>query len=111
MLLRHAWLAELLKPPTQEEAEARIIGASGAEADMLLTADQEVADWAMAAIEKRRSGAMSKKAKPALHAVSLDAVATSPNTSPSLAKTETAAATTTTSTTPAATASLEAVTE
>ena len=36
--------------------------------------DQEVAEWVLQAIEKRRLGKMAKAEKPALHAAPLDAV-------------------------------------
>ena len=39
--------------------------------------DQEVADWVVAAVERRRTGKMGKSAPPPLHAAPLDAV-TSP---------------------------------
>ncbi|KAL8843255.1 MAG: hypothetical protein Q9176_002208 [Flavoplaca citrina] len=78
MLLRHAWLAPLLKPPTISEEDE-----DGPEVDNEAPSnggskppvlDQEVADWVLAAMERRRNGTMGKKSKPALHAVSLDAV-------------------------------------
>lgn len=97
MLLQHAWLAPLLKPPTiseedeeaaEEAAEAGRdiktvdlgLGTSGGIGGVpgvgeATTEDREVADWAIAAIEKRRMGGAGKKAKPALHAAALDAVA------------------------------------
>lgn len=79
MLLRHSWLAPLLKPPTvkasQEEAASL---ASDDQYDIPPeTADEEVAVWACEAMESRREGKMCKKAKPALHAAPLDAVGNS----------------------------------
>lgn len=79
MLLQHAWLAPLLKPPTiteedEEAAEAGEEPAAAAGANDPTTADKEVAEWAKVAIERRRNGTMGKKAKPALHAAPLDAV-------------------------------------
>lgn len=79
MLLQHAWLAPLLKPPTiteedEEAAEAGEDTAASASANEPSTADKEVAEWVQAAIERRRNGTMGKKAKPALHAAPLDAV-------------------------------------
>ena len=87
MLLQHAWLAPLLKPATisEEDEEA----AEAGELDMnstqsmsnqidpsaASTADVEVAKWVADALEKKRNGTMGKKAKPALHAAPLDAVA------------------------------------
>lgn len=79
MLLQHAWLAPLLKPPTiteedEKDAEAGEDAAASKMADEPSTADKEVADWVQAAMERRRNGTMGKKAKPALHAAPLDAV-------------------------------------
>lgn len=69
MLLQHAWLAPLLKPPA-EQAPAE--GAPGEETTPS-TADPEVAAWVVEQLEKRRKGALGKKATPALHAAPLDA--------------------------------------
>ena len=81
MLLQHAWLAPLIKPPTisEEDEEAAEAGevTSTLEGIDPTTADKEVAAWVIQAIERRRSGAMGKKVQPALHAAPLDAV-TSP---------------------------------
>ncbi|KAL9095076.1 MAG: hypothetical protein Q9165_002679 [Trypethelium subeluteriae] len=99
MLLQHMWLAPLLKPPTisEEDEEAAAGAAEGiavsdaapgaieaAEATASIpltaaeldptTADKEVADWVIAAIERRRNGTMGRSAKPALHTAPLDAV-------------------------------------
>ena len=76
MLLRHPWLAPLLKPPTiseedEEAAEEADVDEKGMGSAVL---DKEVADWVVKAMERRRSGKMGKKAKPALHAAPLDAV-------------------------------------
>ncbi len=86
MLLRHAWLAPLLKPPTiSEDEEAEAAAESGADTPSAgetnwhpETADKEVADWVLSAIERKLSGKMGKSEKPALHAVPLDAVPRSP---------------------------------
>ncbi len=86
MLLRHAWLAPLMKPPTiSEDEEAEAAAEAGAEAPSLgetdscpETADREVADWVRSAIERKLSGKMGKLDKPALHTVPLDAVPGSP---------------------------------
>lgn len=89
MLLQHAWLAPLLKPPTiTEEDEEAAEAAESAEAEMAdnepghatsdayaATADKEIADWVANSLERRRNGTMGKKTKPALHAAPLDAVA------------------------------------
>lgn len=80
MLLRHAWLAPLTKPPTIEEdeeaeraAEAGDDTTTGLDAQSL-TADREVADWVKQAIERKQAGKMSFAEKPALHAAPLDQV-------------------------------------
>ena len=82
MLLRHPWLAPLLKPPTISEEDEETAEEAGAEEKGTGPAvlDKEVADWVVNAMERRRSGKMGKKAKPALHAAPLDAV---PSPSPS----------------------------
>ncbi|KAI9669171.1 MAG: hypothetical protein M1829_005172 [Trizodia sp. TS-e1964] len=79
MLLRHPWLAPLMKPPTIEEADEEDghNEALDAEAGAPLTADKEVAAWVIAAIARRKSGIIGKSPKPALHAVPLDAVSPS----------------------------------
>lgn len=85
MLLRHAWLAPLLLPPTiseeDEEAGEELATDPSAAAGVV---DREVAKWVTDAMERKRNGTMGKKAKPALHAAPLDAVP-----SPSLDNTET----------------------
>lgn len=83
-LIRHPWLSSLMKPPTiSEDEEAERIAEAGGNADSSVantadTADKEVADWVIDALEKKRTGKMGESAKPALHAAPLDAVATSP---------------------------------
>lgn len=76
MLLRHSWLAPLLKPPTiaeeeEEEAENELTNDEPAGP---ATADKEVTAWVLDAMERRRNGTMGKKVRPALHAAPLDAV-------------------------------------
>ena len=86
MLLRHAWLAPLLKPPTiseDEEAEKAAeagdsMGTGGALDDRPSTADREVAEWVKAALAKKAEGKMTFAKKPALHEAPLDAVPGSP---------------------------------
>lgn len=87
MLLRHAWLSPLMKPPTiseDEEAEAAAeagdnMGSAGSVFDdQPSTADKEVADWVKTQLEKKREGKMSIAKKPALHEAPLDAVPGSP---------------------------------
>ncbi|KAH0543243.1 hypothetical protein FGG08_002407 [Glutinoglossum americanum] len=84
MLLRHAWLSELMKPPaileTDEDGESEGLN-SGETSSPDGTADKEVAEWVIAAIERRKNGLMGKKEKPALHAAPLDSMS-----SPSLEK-------------------------
>lgn len=83
MLIRHAWLSPLMKPPTiseDEEAEkAAEAGAElGGEGEISLTADKEVSQWVENAIERKKAGKMTASAKPALHTAPLDAVPGSP---------------------------------
>ena len=90
MLLQHAWLAQLLKPPpileededldeatptasTDSDVSAATIGSEQDEIPGGVV-DKDVADWVKGALEKRRSGKMGKKEKPALHAAPLDVV-------------------------------------
>ena len=74
MLLRHPWLAPLLKPPTiSEEDEDATIGLE-TETATFMTADKEVAKWVCEAMDRRRNGKMGHKVKPALHAAPLNAV-------------------------------------
>ncbi|RMZ76345.1 hypothetical protein DV738_g4988, partial [Chaetothyriales sp. CBS 135597] len=85
MLLRHPWLAPLMKPPTiseDEEAEAAA-EAGGSVAGSIdttspSTADKEVADWVKAALAKKQQGKLKLAKKPALHEAPLDAVPGSP---------------------------------
>ena len=75
MLLRHSWLAPLLKPPTiSEEDEEAATEDQDQESTGPPVIDEEVAQWVIDAMERKRSGMMGQKAKPALHAVPLDAV-------------------------------------
>ena len=89
MLLQHAWLAPLLKPPTiteedeEDEEAAAAVGKNdngpqlGVNDPTAVTADKEVAEWVAEALLKRKNGTMGKKAQPALHNAPLDAVASS----------------------------------
>ncbi|KAL8899405.1 MAG: hypothetical protein Q9207_006218 [Kuettlingeria erythrocarpa] len=78
MLLRHPWLAPLLKPPTiteEDEDTAAVDGAPSSDSPSGPgVLDREIADWVRGAMERRRNGTMGKKSKPALHAAPLDAV-------------------------------------
>ena len=82
-LLQHPWLAPLLKPPTiSEEDEDSANEEAAGEAVTPGTVDEEVAQWVVSAMERKRNGTMGKKAKPALHAAPLNAV---PSSSPDAA--------------------------
>lgn len=86
MLIKHAWLSPLMKPPTieeEEEDEAETPAETGGDANvdiepLPLTADKEVATWIREAMEKKRAGKLASAEKPALHAVQLDQVPGSP---------------------------------
>ncbi len=85
MLLRHAWLAPMMKPPTiSEDEEAEAAAEAGGNVAGFVdttspsTADKEVAEWVRSAIEKKRQGKMTFAKKPALHEAPLDAVPGSP---------------------------------
>lgn len=79
MLLQHGWLAPLSKPATipeaneDTEAQPNLDIKSGTE-------DDEVAEWVLKSIERRKQGLMGESKKPALHAAPLDTV--SPAASP-----------------------------
>lgn len=78
MLLRHPWLAPLLKPPTiSEEDEEAVEDGTHQESTSPPVIDNEVSDWVIDAMERKRSGKMRSKAKPALHAAPMDAVSSS----------------------------------
>lgn len=75
LLLRHAWLAPLLKPPTiSEEDEEAAEESTDQESTGPPIIDKEVADWVANAMKRKKCGKMGNKAKPALHAAPLDAV-------------------------------------
>lgn len=74
LLLRHAWLAPLLKPPTISEEDETAAEGADQESSGPPVLDKEVADWVVASMERKRLGKMGSKAKPALHAAPLDAV-------------------------------------
>ncbi|KAK5555078.1 MAP kinase kinase Wis1 [Exophiala xenobiotica] len=84
MLLRHGWLAPLMKPPTiSEDEEAEEAAEAGIESAFIQgatpdTADKEVANWVKDALEKKKSGKLAVSKKPALHEAPLDAVPGSP---------------------------------
>lgn len=77
MLLRHPWLAPLTKPATiseEDEEGADIDHDASNEIVAPGIHDPEVAKWVTEALERKALGKMGHKAKPALHAVPLDAV-------------------------------------
>lgn len=88
MLLRHGWVAPLMKPPTiSEDEEAEKAAEAGSDLDPSIasalpdipsTEDKEVAEWVRNALEKKRQGKMKEAKKPALHEAPLDAVPGSP---------------------------------
>jgi serine/threonine protein kinase len=84
MLLRHAWVTQLMKPPTiSEDEEAEKAAEAGldlnsAGPDAPTTEDKEVAEWVKNAMERKRQGKMKEVKKPALHEAPLDAVPGSP---------------------------------
>jgi mitogen-activated protein kinase kinase len=88
MLLSHGWLAPLSKPATISEEDELEGDLEGLELEdehcgKPNSYDKEVAEWVIAALEKKRSGKMGEAAKPALHAAPLDSV--SPAASPAAA--------------------------
>lgn len=77
MLLQHAWLASLSKPPTISEDDEE-----EAVADDLQpytgTEDKEVGEWVVNALERKKNGLMGVSAVPALHKAPLVSPAASP---------------------------------
>ncbi|KAJ5624999.1 MAP kinase kinase PBS2 [Penicillium lagena] len=71
-LIRHPWLASLMQPPSEAEQHSESGDASAT------TEDKEVADWVHKQKERRAQKLHPDAEKPALHAVALDKVATSP---------------------------------
>ncbi|KAJ5359341.1 MAP kinase kinase PBS2 [Penicillium cataractarum] len=81
MLLRHPWLTPLMRPPTEADAESASQPSEASappETPSFLTEDKEVAEWVQKQLERRKDGHLHDAKKPALHAVALDKVATSP---------------------------------
>lgn len=82
MLLRHPWLSPLMRPPSEVEGEMAPQPAEdqppGSHPSSYMTQDNEVASWVHGQLERRRNGQLQEAEKPALHAVALDKVATSP---------------------------------
>ncbi|KAL9096277.1 MAG: hypothetical protein Q9163_006445 [Psora crenata] len=73
MLLRHPWLAPLLKPPaTTEIADYTIEQAAKGKATGATVTDEEISRWVIDALERKRNSNVGTKAKPALHAAPLD---------------------------------------
>ncbi|KAJ5089296.1 MAP kinase kinase PBS2 [Penicillium argentinense] len=82
MLLRHAWLVPLMRPPSEAVDEVAPKPsenpAPGEHPSSSMTEDKEVADWVLKQLQRRKDGLLHDVEKPALHAVALDKVATSP---------------------------------
>lgn len=79
MLLRHAWLVPLMRPPPEAEATtASAPSEPGQEPPSSMTEDKEVADWVHRQLQRRKDGLLHDVEKPALHAVALDKVANNP---------------------------------
>jgi hypothetical protein len=87
MLLRHIWLAPMVKPATiSEDEEAEKAAEAGDSMNPAGTIEQsqsaehdpEVAEWVKNALERKRNGQLSFAKKPALHEAPLDAVPGSP---------------------------------
>lgn len=78
-LLRHPWISELSRPasiPEGDENATENPGVPGKKPDVY---DEEVAQWVISALERRRNGDhIVEPPKPALHAAPLDAVSPSP---------------------------------
>ena len=64
-----------MKPPSiaEDEEDADAFPA-GPDPEAPATADREVSEWVIAAMERRRTGAAGKAQKPALHAAPFDAM-------------------------------------
>lgn len=79
MLLRHAWLVPLMRPPPEAEAAAASESSEpGQDPPSSITEDKEVADWVHQQLQRRKDGLLHDVEKPALHAVALDKVANNP---------------------------------
>lgn len=82
VLLRHPWLAPLMRPPSEVEGEMAPQPsenpAPGEHPTSSMTEDKAVADWVHRQLERREKGELRTSDKPALHAVALDKVANSP---------------------------------
>ena len=77
MLLRHAWLAPLLKPPTISEVNEEAFNDLDSESAVSMTADKEIAEWVCNAMEKKQNNKLGRKTKPALHTAPLNTVSNS----------------------------------
>lgn len=85
MLLSHGWLSPLSKPATiseedELEEDLESLDLEDAHTGKPNSYDKEVAEWVIAALEKKTSGKIGESAKPALHAAPLNSV--SPAASP-----------------------------
>lgn len=80
MLLRHPWLAPLMQPPTESGEDAPPEDSdSGDSASSAITEDKEVAEWVNRQLKLKEEGTLKVNEKPALHAVALDKVGTTPS--------------------------------
>lgn len=78
MLLRHACLVPLMRPPTEADATEAAAVEPGQAPPASMTEDKEVADWVHQQLQRRKDGLLKDVEKPALHAVALDKMANSP---------------------------------
>ncbi|KAE8147074.1 kinase-like domain-containing protein [Aspergillus avenaceus] len=76
-LLRHPWIAPLMRPPTEADGDAATEPSLDGSPSSV-TEDAEVAGWVKEMLERRHNGQLQDSDKPALHAVALDAVPGSP---------------------------------
>lgn len=70
-----------MQPPTEAENQEALQpseNATGGPSSSYMTEDKEVAEWVHKQLKLRESGHLQQSEKPALHAVALDKVATSP---------------------------------
>lgn len=76
-----------MRPPTEADAESVSQPSDASqpsetprprETPSFLTEDKEVAEWVQKQLERRKAGHLHDATKPALHAVALDKVASSP---------------------------------
>ncbi|KAJ5211014.1 hypothetical protein N7491_010830 [Penicillium cf. griseofulvum] len=80
MLLRHPWLSPLMQPPTESADGNAPLPEESASGDAVsaITEDKEVAEWVKKQMQLKEDGLLHVFEKPALHAVALDKVGTTP---------------------------------